>query len=744
MTSRKPSSKQGPKDHYVVSGLFGDDVNFGVYKAPIIPGVKCLFFSNSDVIGAYAQSQGWRFIKTFHPVIEDDRLETSLQSKWVKYLQFLDDNALAEYSLRPPQSVLYFDHKFYVTSEHVSNILNRESDASILIRKTPVVKESIQTEIEAALPYERYSRHMEPTKAFVNSFLAKGAKSDVTICNTGLIHYRNLSEAKELADRVYSSCQSLKQPECQIVWAVHAQSFADKIDVIEWNDPLVADIEWQDPEVYPADYMPQTGAVGAREPGHGIVVAGFHRSGTSSVAGMLHHSGISAGNDLLDAKEDNPKGYYESWGLVNLHDGLMTRKGVDWATSLEEKAPLSKDDLLKLRAYFDQRAEQADGAWCMKDPRLGRYVFEWKRAAPELKFMILYRSPNASALSLQTRSLREFAKHRGTLEIMRRFYDDPDLPLRLWVEHNEAYVAFCQAHPNDCLVIGHAAIMQGFDALKAASDKFGIDTPAQSASSFLDKSLLSRASPFHVVSADLHKRALDTWSALCAMDISCEDHAGAVQAVADQLILDTDGTLARAKLLERFANFALKQLETQHGAARSNFWHIRKLEAEIEKLNSEKGELHREKNQLLSHKAWLDQERDRLIAENGQLNAEKDQLIAEKTDLLEQRVQSVLRRFADNSGKRLSQKLKFKRDCSDLRQSNLFNASFYLERNPDVKTADLDALEHYVKFGAAEGRDPSPDFSTVNYLSMYEDVIEAGINPLLHYAKYGQKEGRSH
>lgn len=685
--------KKNIHPHYVVTGLYGDNRDFGIYRAPTLSGVECLFFSNSDVIGEYASAQGWRFIKTFHPIITDDYLESSLQSKWVKYLQFLNESPILEESMGVPKSILYFDHKFHITSEHVANILERTTDASVLIRKTPVAKESISVEIDAAMSFERYARHMEPTKAFVRTHLAQGAKSDVTICNTGLIHYRDLGVSRDLANRVFNTCQSLKQPECQIVWAVHAQAFASKIDVIDWNDPLVGDIEWQDPKVCPASFVPKA-APKRRELGHGIVVAGFHRSGTSSVAGMLHNAGIGAGSDLMDATEDNSKGYFESWGLVNLHDRLMTTKGVDWATSLEQKTPSSEDALTEMRAYFEQRAENSDGAWCMKDPRIGRYMFEWKRAAPELKALVLYRLPNDSARSLQKRSMREYVQTRGTLEIPRRFYEDPDFALRLWVEHNEVYVKFCQSHPEDCIVIEHAAIMSGFNPLQAVSDTFGIDTPSSIASNFLDSSLLSQSRPTYVVSAELRDRAIAVWDEYCELADSDQYKSGASQSIEDQLILDTGGKLARAELLELFAKAALRELEEKHEAAKDAFWRINKLQAK------------------------------------------DDQLGAVKT-------QNILLRFNANSPKRLGQMLRSYRDYVTLRRSNMFDGPWYLERNPDVKGAGVDALKHYLQFGAREGRDPSPSFSTTRYLSLYEDVLEAGTNPLLHYVRWGQKEGRS-
>lgn len=40
--------------------------------------------------------------------------------------------------------------------------------------------------------------------------------------------------------------------------------------------------------------------------------------------------------------------------------------------------------------------------------------------------------------------------------------------------------------------------------------------------------------------------------------------------------------------------------------------------------------------------------------------------------------------------------------------SDIFDAAFYLSRNPDVAAAGADPLHHYLKYGAAEGRKPNP------------------------------------
>ncbi|MBA9071309.1 hypothetical protein FHR71_005089 [Methylobacterium sp. RAS18] len=55
----------------------------------------------------------------------------------------------------------------------------------------------------------------------------------------------------------------------------------------------------------------------------------------------------------------------------------------------------------------------------------------------------------------------------------------------------------------------------------------------------------------------------------------------------------------------------------------------------------------------------------------------------------------------------------------------------------------MDPLAHYVRYGAAEGRDPSAGFDGKAYLAAYGDVAAAGLNPMLHYLQYGAAEGRS-
>jgi hypothetical protein len=70
-------------------------------------------------------------------------------------------------------------------------------------------------------------------------------------------------------------------------------------------------------------------------------------------------------------------------------------------------------------------------------------------------------------------------------------------------------------------------------------------------------------------------------------------------------------------------------------------------------------------------------------------------------------------------------------------RSTLFDREWYLKKYPDVAESGLDPIRHYVAFGAREGRDPSPEFSTRGYLSSNPHVVAPSVNPLWHFIRYG-------
>jgi GT2 family glycosyltransferase len=149
----------------------------------------------------------------------------------------------------------------------------------------------------------------------------------------------------------------------------------------------------------------------------------------------------------------------------------------------------------------------------------------------------------------------------------------------------------------------------------------------------------------------------------------------------------------------------------------------------LERLRAERAE-------LVARTDQAEQAGERLEAELRQIRSSRTWRIASRVTKAADRARRIAspRRVAPQSGN------------TDLialvGASALFDRDWYLARYPDVAADGADAATHYVLFGAAEGRDPGPGFSTKHYLEAHTDVARAGVNPLAHYLQFGHQEGR--
>ena len=78
------------------------------------------------------------------------------------------------------------------------------------------------------------------------------------------------------------------------------------------------------------------------------------------------------------------------------------------------------------------------------------------------------------------------------------------------------------------------------------------------------------------------------------------------------------------------------------------------------------------------------------------------------------------------------------------RRQGLFDPAFYLEKYPDVRSAGVDPLQHYVTNGAAEGRKPHRLFDSAYYLRQRPEARVAGVDPLLDFLEGGARTANPH
>lgn len=79
-----------------------------------------------------------------------------------------------------------------------------------------------------------------------------------------------------------------------------------------------------------------------------------------------------------------------------------------------------------------------------------------------------------------------------------------------------------------------------------------------------------------------------------------------------------------------------------------------------------------------------------------------------------------------------------------LKESGVFDPTWYCEEYPDVEKLGISAAEHYLKYGVYIGRDPGPNFSTKEYIKENPNVDIEKVNPVVHYIKSTEGEGVEH
>lgn len=79
-------------------------------------------------------------------------------------------------------------------------------------------------------------------------------------------------------------------------------------------------------------------------------------------------------------------------------------------------------------------------------------------------------------------------------------------------------------------------------------------------------------------------------------------------------------------------------------------------------------------------------------------------------------------------------------DAGEIIESGLFLDDWYLAVNEDLRGSGINPLEHFMHFGWKENRKPNPYFDMAWYSKNYQEYFENNdkLNPLLHYIRFGR------
>jgi hypothetical protein len=207
--------------------------------------------------------------------------------------------------------------------------------------------------------------------------------------------------------------------------------------------------------------------------GDQLIVAGFHRSGTSLVCQLLNRAGLFLGYEMLGAKFSNRHGHFEDMEFFRLHQRILSDNGQTWLVD-EPFLPIITEPIWRRMERIVRRRNAEHDLWGFKDPRVCLFVMIWKHLLPNAKVLLMYRHFSDSTYSLERRQSTELLSNPDGLELMyKRFWEEPDLALRMWLTYNDSLLAFAHAYPEDTLAVSLDMVQNGFPIVRALNQRWG-------------------------------------------------------------------------------------------------------------------------------------------------------------------------------------------------------------------------------------------------------------------------------
>jgi len=158
-------------------------------------------------------------------------------------------------------------------------------------------------------------------------------------------------------------------------------------------------------------------------------ILGAPRCGTSLIAGILHKSGVSAGEQFERHEQYNPTGFFEDYLLATINIGFLKAAGGSHIfppafNEIERVMGLTVTDdsqfgegltAVGTAIKYLARRNRAGRDWCAKDPRI---ILTWPIWAPavamsqiDLRFIVTHRNVLSAAQSWVARDYMKDAQY---------------------------------------------------------------------------------------------------------------------------------------------------------------------------------------------------------------------------------------------------------------------------------------------------------------------------------------------
>ena len=154
-----------------------------------------------------------------------------------------------------------------------------------------------------------------------------------------------------------------------------------------------------------------------------VIILGSGRSGTSMVAGTLAKAGYFMGEHLWEARDANPKGFFEDKEINGINEDILAPlipdrlhlpairklripekvffrnrpiRGQRWLASIPLDQQITSSESIQSRI----KAVVQHPPYCFKDPRFSYTLHLWRPYLTDVVFICVFRDPASTALSI--------------------------------------------------------------------------------------------------------------------------------------------------------------------------------------------------------------------------------------------------------------------------------------------------------------------------------------------------------
>lgn len=197
------------------------------------------------------------------------------------------------------------------------------------------------------------------------------------------------------------------------------------------------------------------------------LILGSGRSGTSMLAGVLAQAGFFMGDELLEPRESNPKGFFESFTINQLNEDLIGQvlparppvlgrwwfkdrplHGQRWLARVPvgTQMPCSRRDADRIAAQVTRPP------FCFKDPRFSYTLPAWRPFLQDTVFLCVFRDPMVTAASI--------VKECVDMKFLHTLAMDMEIAVEVWTLMYEHILQHQQAG-GDWLFLHYDQVLHG-------------------------------------------------------------------------------------------------------------------------------------------------------------------------------------------------------------------------------------------------------------------------------------------